>query len=638
MRKSTIPEWSADSPSVNQISRREIGQHDLFPFKEIRSGQREFLNDVQRTVEEGKILIAHAPTGIGKTAAALAPTLKYGMEHDKIVLFLTSKQSQHKIAVDTLKLMRRMRDFTVVDVISKQDMCPRRIAKEHPAVFNEICKIEQKTRSCGYFLRHDDDVIDEITKRVLHVEELMDLCKNRGMCPHKTALDVAKYADVMVCDYNYIFSDLSETILQKIGRSLHDIIIIVDEAHNLPERIRNNLNDELSLWTLKEAESEIRHSPSLYHYIKEMDSFFQNFASKMKEEEINVEMESFVDGVNRILRSELNPIEYEDFVKELKEVAVEIEEEGEHVMGIAEFLDGWNSTNECSRIFSNRDRPKLSFKLLDPSILSSDILALAHSTIMMSGTLYPMEMYAALLGVNPERMILRAYDSPFPQENRLIAITKELTTRYVERTESMYMKMANEISEIEKDVNVNGNIAVFFPSYALMESIMSYLPPSRRRIIERREMSKKQKNRLYERLKNDGGMLLGVQAGSLSEGLDYEDNLLSVIIVVGLPLSPPTLEVNNTTDYYIKKFGGNIGRCYGYVYPAVNKALQAAGRGIRNENDICAIILMDYRFQFSPYKDCFPPDYEVRVTNDASELCGSFFDAHKRSLNVERRE
>ncbi|MDI6730019.1 MAG: hypothetical protein QMD06_00545 [Candidatus Altarchaeum sp.] len=38
----------------------------LFPFLEIRNGQKELINDIKTVLETKGTLIAHAPTGIGK--------------------------------------------------------------------------------------------------------------------------------------------------------------------------------------------------------------------------------------------------------------------------------------------------------------------------------------------------------------------------------------------------------------------------------------------------------------------------------------------------------------------------------------------------------------------------------------------
>ena len=634
----------------------------FFPFPAIRKGQKEFMNDVKDAVESGNIHIAHAPTGIGKTVAVLAPTLQYAIENEKTVFFLTSKRSQHKIAIDTLRLMKEhaKQDFIAVDITSKQSMCPRAVSiyQEFYSLFNEFCKSEQKNKRCRYFMHRDEKVQLQIKREIMHVEELCNWCTSKVVCPYKASLEVAESADVIVCDYNYLFSrDITERVLEKIQKSLDELIVIVDEAHNLPDRIRNNLSSELRMGTVTSAARGIRHIDREMHgNLMELERIFTKLsmeASKNKKEEINVDKDFLQDEMEKVLRRRIEVMSYDDFVTSLRNIAesfetsrndktgngtqqIEYKDEilQRNVLSVADFLDGWQTTEKCFRIFSllHKENPGLFFKLLDPSVVSEPIFARAHSTIMMSGTLCPTEMYADVLGAAPDRIqgkeiTLREYKSPFPKENRLIVVTKDLTTKYTKRGEEMYMNISGKIGDVAK--YVRGGMAVFFPSYALLKNIAACLPEEvrRRAITERREMNKDEKNALYEMLRaDDDGILLAVQGGSFSEGMDYESNTLKAIIVVGLPLSPPTLEVKTIEGYYIGRYGPKKGRLYGYHYPAITKVLQSAGRGIRSEHDRCIIILMDYRFAQFPYKNCFPSDYDITFTDRAEDYCKHFFE------------
>jgi DNA excision repair protein ERCC-2 len=652
----------------------------LFPFASIREGQREFMEDVRDSVECERILIAHAPTGIGKTVAALVPSLQYALGNGKKVFFLTSKRSQHKIAIDTLRLIKAHANlnFVAVDITSKQSMCPRATAlyRAYYSLFNEFCQSEQKNKRCRYVLGHNGEALQRIKYEILHVEELCSWCTGRAICPYKAAFEVAECADVVVCDYNYLFSpDIAEKVLEKIETELEDLIVIVDEAHNLPDRIRNNLSDELRMSTVTSAARGIRHMDrAMQGILMELEQIFAKLAlraSKNKSVEITVERDFLLEEVEKVLRRRIEAMSYDEFVEALQRIAEELgtpeeanpqgsrddttfsaEERrvlqslkknrrlphGEketlqrNILSIAEFLDGWRTREKCVRIFSlvQSDNPLLYFKLLDPSVISEPIFQRVHSSILMSGTLSPTERYADILGATPDRirgkeMVLREYQSPFPKENRLIVVTKDLTTKYTERGEEMYRRIAIKVGEVAH--YVRGGMAVFFPSYELLNAIAAYLPEDVRRrvIVERREMSKEEKNRLYELLRDDQKrVLLAVQAGSFSEGMDYESNTLKAIIVVGLPLSPPTLEVKMIEAYYAGKYGAAKGKLYGYLYPAMTKVLQAAGRGIRSEQDRCIIVLMDYRFANRPYKTCLPSDYELTLTDRVELYCRDF--------------
>ncbi len=666
-----------------------------FPFPTVREGQREFMDDVWNALDSEEILIAHAPTGIGKTVAALVPAVHYALRNNKTVLFLTSKRSQHKIAIETLRLIQRQANltFSVVDITSKQSMCPRATAlyKEYSLLFHEFCRAEQKQKRCRYYLKTDDEALQRIRDEIMHVEELCDWCTTRGLCPHKAAIEVAARADVVVCDYNYIFDPgIAETVLEKLEAGLDDLILIVDEAHNLPDRIRNNLSNTLRLGTLTSAAREIRYfDREMYGNLMELEMIFTKLAKRARDShaaEIPVDRNFLLDEMGKVLRRRIEAISYDEFVNTLLKIAGELtgtddtpaiagaddtspsaerrvlqqrlqqlknelqknqptrtiqhtqfsrehEEAQRHILTVAEFLDRWRTKERCVRIFSltQPENPMLYFKLLDPSVVSAPIFSLAHATVMMSGTLCPTEMYADVLGATPARMqgkgiAMREYTSPFPLENRPIVVTKGLTTKYTERSEAMYRKLATKISEVA--TSVTGGMAVFFPSYALLNDVAGFLPQELRQrvIVERRAMGKEEKNRLYELLRDtDDGVLFAVQGGSFSEGMDYEANTLKTIIVVGLPLSPPTLEVKTIENYYSGKFGSDKGRLYGYLYPAVTKVLQAAGRGIRSEHDRCIIVLMDYRFAQFPYRNCLPPDYHVTLTDRAEVLCRKFF-------------
>jgi DNA excision repair protein ERCC-2 len=187
----------------------------------------------------------------------------------------------------------------------------------------------------------------------------------------------------------------------------------------------------------------------------------------------------------------------------------------------------------------------------------------------------------------------------------------------------MYRKYAKTLGELLRAVP--GNAAVFYPAYHVMDEIIKELPHAGRDVlVERKEMGKHERKVLYDRLAGGSGkVLMGVQAGSFSEGVDYPEGMLSAVFVVGLPLERPNLETQALIDYYDFRF--ERGWDFGYIYPAVNRALQAAGRCIRSETDRGAIILMDERFRWANYAKCFPQDYDFIVTETPEKYIKKFF-------------
>ena len=125
--------------------------------------------------------------------------------------------------------------------------------------------------------------------------------------------------------------------------------------------------------------------------------------------------------------------------------------------------------------------------------------------------------------------------------------------------------------------------------------------------------------------------MLAVQGGSLSEGVDYRDNLLDGICIVGLPLSPPTTKIKGLIKYYKGKYGKSKGYYYTYVYPAINKVLQASGRAIRSYNDRAFIVLMDHRFGMSTYMKAFPPDFKYDMVDNVHSYIRSFLETSQQN-------
>jgi DNA excision repair protein ERCC-2 len=242
------------SSAKPRIKKDSMPHNALFPFDSPRKGQEELMKNIYDTMDEGKALVVHAPTGIGKTVSVLTPGLRYAIKNGKKIFFLTSRHTQHRIAIDTLRAIKERHDvnFSVIDIISKHRMCPREHEFRNLSynLFNEMCNIEIKRRTCKYYVKKNKKAHEELGSKILHAEELVDLCKSKGLCPYKLAMELGAEANVIICDYNYIFSDINETILPKLGVELEDIVVIVDEAHNLPERIRAHLTYELTMYKL----------------------------------------------------------------------------------------------------------------------------------------------------------------------------------------------------------------------------------------------------------------------------------------------------------------------------------------------------------------------------------------------------
>ncbi len=634
----------------------------LFPFSETRKGQDSLIDAIADTVRTGGHLVANAPTGLGKTVSSLAPVLAYALKARKRVFFLTSKQSQHRIAVDTLRAIKDAYGIpiTVADIIAKHAMCPRPEAQElYSRRFAEFCRKEQVNHSCTYWETPNTGALKMLRPQTLHVEDHVRSCKDQGVCPHQAALDLAQGAHVTVCDYNYFFSDMRESLQERLSVDLAETIFIVDEAHNLPDRIRDHLSLEISPYALEEAsddakDAEDAHLAQLLIELKDvLDDFADEAFAKEKDanrmgrdEEALIARDAWIDAVNDRLgrgRSRLTLADYESLVTEMDIAIGEYEKnhkvEPRGLIAVRDFFANWRRERRgLARILKRGATTSLAYKILDPAVLSRGVFDRVHASVLMSGTLYPMEMYRDVLGLAPERTTLAYYDSPFPPANRLVLVDSTVTTTYQNRSPEMFERIASHLAEVAQATP--GNVAAFFPSYHLLEETKRYLPAGfdKQVIIEERDQSKSAKESLVDHLRGarrgspergagrTGALLLGVQGGSLSEGYDYADNLLRGVVIVGLPLAVPTLEVESVIAYYEERFGKGVGRRYAYDYPAMNRVLQAAGRLIRSAEDRGAIVLMDKRFAWNMYRDSFPKSFDARSTSDPGTAVHHFWE------------
>jgi DNA excision repair protein ERCC-2 len=440
-------------------------------------------------------------------------------------------------------------------------------------------------------------------------------------------MTAGKKSQVIICDYYHIFNEkVRKPFLVRTGKELEDSIIIIDEGHNLPQRLRQLLSWKLSQFSVNGAINEAkRFAPVLLNDIEGIDRALHNLTVDKEKE---IDEKELVLEIDRQCHSAFLDI-VDSFISMGEEIR--ISQKKSFIGAIGEFLRAWiDRKNNSSFIrtistFRGRKRSYTSVykKCLDPAIASGEVINSCHSCVMMSGTLLPLRMYANLLGF-PKDTVHNQYSSPFPKENRLNVVIPTVTTRFTKRSDDEFGKFAQLISKFLRVVP--GNTAVFFPSYELMSSVSSRISTDKDVLTERQGMTKAEKSELLYRLQvlsTSGAVLFGVVGGSFSEGVDYPDNMLQAVVIVGLPLEKPTLEVNALIKYYQKKF--TRGWDYAYLYPAVNKALQAAGRCIRSSKDKGVVVFMDERYLWKNYRKCFPKDMPVIVSPDPQMLAKRFY-------------
>ncbi len=596
----------------------------LFPFDRPRPIQEDLLADMHEAITAKKGILAHAPTGLGKTVASIAPALRHAIDNNLTVFFLTSRHTQHQIAINTLRDIRERYgiNFTVADMIGKKHMCSQPgVSSLYTSEFYEYCKAVREEGRCAFYANTRQSngrlttegrlAVEEIARMgPSHVEEAVKACGKSELCPYEVVSALASKAQVIVTDYFYLFHPtIRESFFKRTKKSLDTAIIIVDEGHNLPARLRELMSTRLSTFMVRRAVKEVKKHG--YGHVIPILTALQDRLNTLSEQ-MNVGDEKRLTK-QHLAEAFSSEEEYREAADALSLIADHIlqEQKRSAVHSIAAFLEAWSGPDEgFARILSMEEVQRspivtLMYRCLDPSLMTVDVVHQAYSLIIMSGTLMPLEMYRDLLGMGDA--MLRKYPSPFPPENRLALISTTATTQYKVRGPEQYSKMAGILAGI---VNlVPGNSAAFFPSYSLRDEVNRLMQPlcEKTTFLETSDMTKEDKADLFERFasyQKTGAVLMGVASGSFAEGIDFKGDLLKAVVVVGLPLQRPDMETKCLIEYYDKKFGK--GWDYGYVYPAMNRVLQAAGRCIRSEKDRGAIIFLDMRFAWPNYLQCLP--------------------------------
>ncbi len=610
-----------------------------FPFPSVRSSQTELMKDVRHAVENREHLIADAPTGLGKTIGVIFPALEFAVESKKNVFFLTSRLSQHKMVVETLKLMKDAgNNFTAVDIVGKKHLCSHDVADMDSSIFSSFCSAMVKDKRCSYYKNSKSpETAGDRMHILLHAsingpmgtQEAMQLISGR-YCTYEMLMDAAKGADIVVGDYFHVFG-MADKLMKRTGKQLSETVIIVDEAHNLSARLRASLSSRLSTRTCELAAREAQQAgeSDVRAIIVDIGKAVQNLGKKylFNENEVFVIKDELIEKI-----SELG--DYDKIIESLTRVAEHMLEERKvsFIDRVANFLHAWKGGDYgYARILSRhrirgKDHIGLEYNCLDPSLISRSIIAESHSTILMSGTLSPMKMHRDLLGMEPGRTAMKSYESPFPKANRKNIIVNGITTRYTERNEKNFLRIADVVACCIHAIK--GNCAVFFPSYEIRDKIYKIVYPriTKHTMLEDSTMTKDERDRVKEQMREhaEGGcVLFGVLAGSFSEGIDMPGELLNGVVVVGLPLEKPSLGSKALIDYYEQRF--QRGMSYGYIYPAMIKVMQAAGRCIRTENDRGVIVFADERFAWRNYRYVFPRSWDFTVAEAPEKEIVRFF-------------
>ena len=594
----------AERESAHRVARDLALERLSFPYPSFRQGQRQLAEAVYRAARDGEHLLAQATTGIGKTLATLFPQLKafpaQGLDR---LFFLTAKTPGRRLALDALARLREQEDdmpLRVLELVARDKAC------EHP---DKACHGESCPLARGFYDRLPAARGEALRRRWLNQQAVREIALAHQLCPYYLAQELCRWSDVVVGDYNYYF-DISALLHGLTVLNGWKVTLLVDEAHNLIDRARGMYSAELDQ---AEFNALRKVAPPGLKGVLERVSRHWNQLQRDQEADYQIHP-SLPDLLILALQKAVSAIT--DHLTD--------QPEGNQAALLRFYLDallfcrlaeafGAHSLFDIS-LHPGRGQHRLStlcLRNLVPAPFLAERFANAHSCTLFSATLSPGHYHADLLGLPHEVQWLEV-QSPFHAEQLRVRALTDLSTRYQHREASLAPithLMARQFREQP------GNYLAFFSSYAYLEQALEHLRgqyPDIPLWAQSRSMNEAERQAFLERFgEHSRGIGFAVLGGAFGEGIDLPGKRLigAFIATLGLPQVNP---VNEELKARLQQMFGN-GHDYAYLFPGLQKVVQAAGRVIRTTSDQGVVYLLDDRFNRREVRRLLPTWWRVEA-------------------------
>ena len=577
-----------------------------FPYPTFRSGQKQLALRAFETIVGHGRLFAQAPTGIGKTASTLYAAIK-ALESGgaQKVFYLTAKTSGRLVTEETLAVMRqhglRCKSLTLT---ARDKICFN--PKNRPRCDPDECPF-----AIGYYDRLNDALIDIFERDGFTRPVIEEVARRHEICPFEFSLDLSSWADVIICDYNYLF-DPRAYLRRFFQESSGDYALLIDEAHNLVDRAREMFSAELNkrdVLTLVRLLSGAQ--PGLVRKLEKINALMLDMG-KGCEGAAGEEASSSQELPTNLLAL------MQDFIA-AGETALTRNHSAAYYLPLMDFYYQAFGFTRVAEIYDDsyvtyvekRGRNvRVRLFCLNPANNLSEALKRGSSALFFSATLTPLDYFRDLLGGDREDLLLNL-ESPFPPEHLHLAMGDHIATTYRKRPHT-YGEVADAIAAVTDQRQ--GNYLAFFPSYRYMEAVASHYVATHSQTsihVQRPGMTEEQREQflaVFSGDNEDTTVGFAVMGGIFGEGIDLIGDRLVGAVVVGVGLPQICLERDLIKAYFDER--ELPGFAYAYTFPGMNRVLQAAGRVIRSERDRGVVLLIDQRFGHAHYRRLFPRHWQ----------------------------
>ena len=589
----TIISWQ----HARDASIRSLG----FPFGDYRPGQRPMAVEVYRTIRNGGHLLVQAATGIGKTMAVIFPAVKAMAEgHTSKIFYLTARTTARTVAEKALDELRhnglRLKSLTLT---AKDKIC----FNPEKECSGETCEFAR-----GYYDRLRDALPEIFTQEALGRSVIEATARSHRLCPFELSLTLAVYVDCVICDYNYAFDPrvyLRRFFLDATG----DYTFLIDEAHNLVDRSREMFSAELFKRPFLNLRREVQETlPRLFksmgrvnsqmaRTLREWDDPRSERAEKEPPEALYPHLRRFTKLAEEWLARNQKSAYREELLT--------------LYFAVIAFIRVHQAYDDSYMCCYERQARDLKVKLfcINPSGQLGEALNRCKAAVFFSATMTPLSYFKKMFGCHAAA-VYRQFPSPFASDNLGLFICDRVSTYFKqrERTAPDVIRTASTLIRRKK-----GNYLLYFPSYDYMhlvyEGFMKVCPKVET-IRQNSDMSETDRSAFLDRFAHDNPETLvgfAVLGGIFGEGIDLVGERLSGAMIVGVGLPGISFERDLIREYYEATLGAGFE--FAYMYPGINRVLQAAGRVIRSELDRGVVLLVDKRFGTARYHALFPLEW-----------------------------
>lgn len=584
-----------------------------FPFQEFRAGQREFAAQVFTAIKSKRNLYASLPTGTGKTIATLYPAIKAmneGLCHK--VLYLTARTAARQSPLSTMKMLIEQGLNIRVLVIT---------AKEKACINDKLdCNPEGCPYAKGHFLREKDAILDIMQYHLWNFELIRQIALRHDICPFEFSLSLYYIADVVICDYNYVFDPF--VVLQRAAEQAKYNTLLVDEAHHLLDRLRDGLSCSINTKELREYRVKIREAIDSKCQLYKSLSHLMGCIADIPVNENGMQV---MDVLSDTIQDACEALKYScaDFFakddKKLKSLLADMVFEIYKLMSSACYALEHLHSGYKTVLESYRSYRVLHFYCLDPRFRILEATSGIAGTVYFSATFEPLRNMKTIFGGGDSDATF-ALPSPFPSENLLVAVDK-VSTYYADRKETAPYIAGQILKTVQEKP---GNYIVYLPSYEYLEILKEEILANYNgdTLVQDKNLDDSQKQDFIQQFVEKENLLgLCVLGGSFSEGIDLPGKQLVGVFVVGVGLSQPDFKTNLLKDYFEERY--QEGYAYAYQIPAMQRVLQACGRVIRSETDRGIVVLFDKRYGWPSYKKMLPRAWNL-IYKDISAQISAF--------------